>query len=99
MNTAEETLLHCSFCGKGQRTVQKLIAGPGVYICDECIGLCNNILDDEGFAPPSVDPRHALDEETLLRRLRNVNTESDSLVEHLRSRGVAWERIAEALRR
>ncbi|MBK8694516.1 MAG: ATP-dependent Clp protease ATP-binding subunit ClpX [Deltaproteobacteria bacterium] len=40
--------LTCSFCGKSQRDVKKLIAGPTVYICDECIGLCNDILVEEG---------------------------------------------------
>jgi ATP-dependent Clp protease ATP-binding subunit ClpX len=40
-------LLKCSFCGKTQKQVRKLIAGPGVYICDECIDLCNEIIDDE----------------------------------------------------
>lgn len=40
-------LLKCSFCGKTQKQVKKLIAGPGVYICDECIDLCNEILEDE----------------------------------------------------
>ena len=39
--------LKCSFCGKSQDQVRKLIAGPGVYICDECIDLCNEILDEE----------------------------------------------------
>ncbi|WP_413582907.1 ATP-dependent Clp protease ATP-binding subunit ClpX [Bdellovibrio sp. HCB288] len=39
--------LRCSFCGKGQKEVKKLIAGPGVYICDECIDLCNDIIDEE----------------------------------------------------
>src|SRR5512136_1498654 len=39
--------LRCSFCGKGQRQVRKLIAGPGVYICDECIELCNEIVEEE----------------------------------------------------
>jgi len=39
--------LKCSFCGKSQRQVRKLIAGPGVYICDECIDLCNDIVEDE----------------------------------------------------
>ena len=39
--------LKCSFCGKSQEQVRKLIAGPGVYICDECIDLCNEILDEE----------------------------------------------------
>jgi ATP-dependent Clp protease ATP-binding subunit ClpX len=39
--------LKCSFCGKSQEQVRKLIAGPGVYICDECVDLCNEILDEE----------------------------------------------------
>lgn len=39
--------LRCSFCGKSQKEVKKLIAGPGVYICDECIELCNDIIDEE----------------------------------------------------
>src|SRR5690625_5218581 len=45
-------LLKCSFCGKSQKQVKKLIAGPGVYICDECIDLCNEIIDEE-FAEAS----------------------------------------------
>src|SRR5665213_2908447 len=49
---SNEQLL-CSFCGKSQRQVKKLIAGPGVYICDECIDLCNEIIDEELVAPPS----------------------------------------------
>ncbi|MGX6447551.1 ATP-dependent Clp protease ATP-binding subunit ClpX [Patulibacter sp. S7RM1-6] len=44
--------LLCSFCGKSQRQVKKLIAGPGVYICDECIELCNEIIDEELSAQP-----------------------------------------------
>ena len=42
-----ESNLTCSFCGKGQEEVRKLVAGPGVYICDECIDLCNDILTEE----------------------------------------------------
>jgi ATP-dependent Clp protease ATP-binding subunit ClpX len=48
--------LLCSFCGKSQRQVKKLIAGPGVYICDECIDLCNEIIDEELVAPVTFDP-------------------------------------------
>ncbi|MHB8793513.1 MAG: ATP-dependent Clp protease ATP-binding subunit ClpX [Thermoleophilia bacterium] len=50
--------LLCSFCGKSQRQVKKLIAGPGVYICDECIDLCNEIIDEELAAPASLDLEH-----------------------------------------
>ncbi len=42
-----DSTLKCSFCGKGQDEVRKLIAGPMVYICDECVGLCNEIIDEE----------------------------------------------------
>src|SRR5438034_3255060 len=47
--------LLCSFCGKSQRQVKKLIAGPGVYICDECIDLCNEINDEELTTPAHLD--------------------------------------------
>jgi ATP-dependent Clp protease ATP-binding subunit ClpX len=50
--------LKCSFCGKSQEQVRKLIAGPGVYICDECVDLCNEILDEEllDSSAPSPQP-------------------------------------------
>ena len=51
---SNEQLL-CSFCGKSQRQVKKLIAGPGVYICDECIDLCNEIIDEELTTPRTFD--------------------------------------------
>ena len=47
-----EKVLYCSFCGKSQHEVKKLIAGPSVFICDECIELCNDIIRDE--APADV---------------------------------------------
>ena len=47
-------LLKCSFCGKSQKQVKKLIAGPGVYICDECIDLCNEIIEEELSEPTEV---------------------------------------------
>lgn len=56
--------LKCSFCGKSQEQVRKLIAGPGVYICDECIDLCNEILDEElvdGHSSGGGSSRHAVD--------------------------------------
>jgi len=47
-------LLKCSFCGKSQKQVKKLIAGPGVYICDECIDLCNEIIEEELAETPEL---------------------------------------------
>ncbi len=48
-------LLKCSFCGKSQKQVRKLIAGPGVYICDECIELCNEIIEEEFAGTEELD--------------------------------------------
>ena len=53
--------LKCSFCGKSQEQVRKLIAGPGVYICDECIDLCNEILDEE-LIDAQGNPRHGAEQ-------------------------------------
>ena len=47
-------LVKCSFCGKSQKQVKKLIAGPGVYICDECIDLCNDIIEEEAAESSEV---------------------------------------------
>ena len=47
VKTDERKQLKCSFCGKTQEQVRKLIAGPNVYICDECIELCADIIDEE----------------------------------------------------
>ena len=59
-------LLKCSFCGKTQKQVKKMIAGPGVYICDECIDLCNEIIEEElaegsgtGFKGNCPNPRRS----------------------------------------
>ncbi|MFC4159596.1 ATP-dependent Clp protease ATP-binding subunit ClpX [Chitinimonas lacunae] len=54
---SNEKLLYCSFCGKSQHEVRKLIAGPQVFICDECIELCNDIIREEtGTATPAAKP-------------------------------------------
>lgn len=59
MPSKYDSHLKCSFCGKSQEQVRKLIAGPGVYICDECVDLCNEILDEELFnsAPTQATQR------------------------------------------
>ena len=43
----DKITVRCSFCGKAQENVKRIIAGPGVYICDECVGLCSNIIEEE----------------------------------------------------
>ncbi len=72
--------LKCSFCGKSQEQVRKLIAGPGVYICDECVDLCNEILDEELFdssAAPQPVPRREQTPEK--RRSRSANLSLNQL--------------------
>ncbi len=66
-------LLKCSFCGKSQKQVKKLIAGPGVYICDECIDLCNEIIEEELAEPTEL----ALGE---LPRPREINAFLDDYI-------------------
>jgi ATP-dependent Clp protease ATP-binding subunit ClpX len=66
-------LLKCSFCGKTQKLVKKLIAGPGVYICDECIDLCNEIIEEELSEPSEV----TLDK---LPRPREINAFLDDYI-------------------
>ena len=55
--SSSEKTLYCSFCGKSQHEVKKLIAGPSVFICDECIDLCNEIIRDE--LPAGEEPKEA----------------------------------------
>ncbi len=86
MSVAEpRDLLHCSFCAKSQQLVRKLIAGPGVYVCDQCVALCVDIIDEEL-------------ELDRLAELRRMTARTDELVERLRADGVPWEEIATALR-
>ena len=60
-NTTESgKLLFCSFCGKNQNEVRRLIAGPSVYICDECVDLCNDIISEEAQAVEPEDPSSKL---------------------------------------
>ena len=67
--------LKCSFCGKSQEQVRKLIAGPGVYICDECVELCNEILNEElldtANNPANSSPHKP--EQTPKRRTNSAN--------------------------
>ena len=49
--------LRCSFCGKAQEQVRRLVAGPGVYICDECIELCQEIIEEDTTEAPETELR------------------------------------------
>ncbi|HEX5120531.1 MAG TPA: ClpX C4-type zinc finger protein [Pseudonocardiaceae bacterium] len=98
--------MYCSFCVKPQDEVAKLIAGPGVYICDGCVQLCIGILADESERPPNAEIASweaKSDDEILssLPKIATVSAQTDariqSLVDLLRDRGVAWARIGAAL--
>ncbi|MFN5988273.1 MAG: ATP-dependent protease ATP-binding subunit ClpX [Dolichospermum sp.] len=65
--------LKCSFCGKSQEQVRKLIAGPGVYICDECVDLCNEILDEELLDTSNAASAAQKSEPPEKRRTRSSN--------------------------
>jgi hypothetical protein len=94
--------MHCSFCAKPRSEVEKLIAGPGVYICDECIGKCNDILRS-GRHLPSAWEEAMTDEKILdlLPRIAAVSAQVDAslqrMVTILRERRVTWARIGAAL--
>lgn len=107
MTQTARTTVHCSFCAKRDDAVAKVIAGPGVHICDECVALCNSILDEHAAAP-SEEPRlpmwETMTDEEILARIPRIATVAaqveDNLrewVQELRRRGVTWERIGSAL--
>ena len=54
MSKSQERIVKCSFCGKPQEVVKKIIAGPGVYICDECIALCQDIIEEEIYETEEI---------------------------------------------
>jgi ATP-dependent Clp protease ATP-binding subunit ClpX len=74
-NTSDEKLLYCSFCGKSQHEVKKLIAGPSVFICDECVDLCNDIIREEA---QTVDGEKSADKK--LPTPKEICTELDQYV-------------------
>jgi hypothetical protein len=99
---AATELLHCSFCGKSQEFVDKLIAGPAVYICNECVGLCDEILAEQ--IAGSLPRWEELPDDELLTRMADVSRSRERVdasvgvaVGVLRGRGVTWARIGDAL--
>jgi hypothetical protein len=106
--TPDDTALlsRCSFCGKPNTEVERLVAGPGVYICNECVSLCADILARHAGRGPAqrTHPWGAMSDEELLGHIPRIAAtatavESDlrQWVEELRRRGVTWARIGSAL--
>ncbi|MFF3665572.1 ClpX C4-type zinc finger protein [Microtetraspora malaysiensis] len=101
-----EEKIHCSFCAKSRDDVERVIAGPGVYICNECVGLCNAVLATLPDPAPAAEipwPDRATDEEILelLPRIAAASAQVDASlqvwVDRLRDRGVTWAKIGAAL--
>ena len=99
---AESAIFRCSFCGKSQKDVKKLIAGPGeIFICDECVGLCAEIITDN---PTELKPSEAQLAAAWSAMLRNrakaaqtAEAELEKLVRRARTKGLEWSTIADAL--
>jgi hypothetical protein len=102
--------VRCSFCAKPSTEVAKMIAGPGVYICDECVHLCTAIIVEEQRKPSQPEAQLPAWEQTmtdeqildLLPRIASVGAQTEAslqrLVTVLRSRNVTWARIGAALK-
>jgi ribosomal protein L37AE/L43A len=102
-------LYRCSFCGKAQTEVKTLVAGPGVFICDECVQLCQTIVAKNAATPsPQEMPTSLLPDnaptENLLKTLSGYNgafasidTAMQDIVDILREREVSWATIGETL--
>jgi hypothetical protein len=105
MGKAVSAVMYCSFCGFESRQVRKLISGPGVYICDQCVAKCVAILEDERAPdnPPLRDRAEYSDDELLdeIPRIAattaNVEADLRARVGELRDRGVPWSRVAAAM--
>ncbi|RAY13008.1 hypothetical protein DPM19_21075 [Actinomadura craniellae] len=108
MSTSDSTAerLWCSFCGKPSTEVSRLVAGPGVHICDECVGLAESVIEEYRDKPVEVrlPVWGALTDEQMLYHVPRVAAVADqveanlrSWVQELRRRGVTWARIGEAL--
>ena len=71
--------LYCSFCKKSQHEISKLIAGPRVFICDECIEMCNEIIAEEAFELAKVDPAKLT--AYILRQQEAVRAHQDRIID------------------
>jgi ATP-dependent Clp protease ATP-binding subunit ClpX len=97
--------LFCSFCGKSQHDIKKLIAGPGVFVCNECVALCVQIIDGTPDPKPTdIKTLDTMPNEQVLAMIRGydrayiqVRDRMQEAVDILRKREVSWADIAGAL--
>lgn len=99
--------IRCSFCAQEELQVNKIIAGPGIYICDGCVDLCNNILEADQANPSDrlqLPAWESMTDEQLLAHLPKVAAVGEQVEANLRQwvlrardRGIAWSRIGASL--
>ena len=96
--------LHCSFCGKPQHEVKKLVAGPFVFICDGCVEICNDVIAERPITDKSYKKPLERSTDQLLPLMGSVSYAADAsrdflqqIVDTLRTREVSWADIGEAL--
>jgi hypothetical protein len=96
----------CSFCGKPHTEVGRLVAGPGVHICDECVALAETIIEEYRDKPVEIrlPVWESLTDDQMLDHIPRIDAVADQIesdlrswVRELRRRGVTWARIGEAL--
>lgn len=100
----KQRIWRCSFCGKGKDKVRKLVAGPGVFICDQCVQLCKEVLESEpqsrelSIGPDSEVAEVLLDELRInAAGLKQSEEQLQRAVNLLRKNQVPWSRIGEAI--
>jgi hypothetical protein len=91
---ARPNALYCSFCGKSQHEVKKLIAGPSAYICDECVELCVNYISEEGSFDKIFRPLRQNDQVTAFQGARRASSEDLEVVLERGRKWVARRRLA-----
>ncbi len=96
--------VHCSFCARAEHEVAKIIAGPGIYICDECVQACVQILETAAGPTPRLPAWESLAPEEMLATLPRIAAVGAQLegslqawVGELRRQGITWTRIGSAL--
>ena len=98
--------VRCSFCAKPSTEVEKVIAGPGVYICNQCVGLCSEILETERRKPAGAATQapawdESMTDEQILGLLPRIAGQAEAslqrMVAVLRARRVTWARIGAAM--
>ncbi len=95
---------HCSFCGKDEHEIARLVAGPGVFICNECVALCADIFAGTPEGTPEVPYWETMSDADLLTHLPRVASVATQVedglrtwVQRARDRGISWARIGQSL--